>query len=74
MKIRKLYSVTASLLFALSTVVSAHAGHGVDGDGESLHHYLTEPLHLGIGIAVIGIVAFLGYKLKQGKTKTVNEK
>jgi len=47
--------------FALATVAHAHPGHGEPGDDFSLIHYVTEPLHLGVGFCLlVGAVAMLG--------------
>lgn len=31
----------------------AHPGHGVPGEGYSLLHYLTEPVHVASGLAAL---------------------
>jgi hypothetical protein len=54
------YSVFAASIgtFAGATVAHAHPGHGEPGDDYSLLHYVTEPLHLGVGFCLlIGAVA-----------------
>ena len=46
---------------ACATLAQAHPGHGEPGDDYSLLHYVTEPLHLGIGICLlIGTMALVG--------------
>ena len=34
------------------SVASAHPGHGADGGSHEVGHYLSEPLHVGILVAV----------------------
>ena len=53
--------VTGCLFFAmLSTVASAHPGHGVS-DGQTAGHYLTEPSHLlpVVAVAVLAVAVSL---------------
>jgi hypothetical protein len=53
------YSVLVASLGTLAGATAhAHPGHGEPGDDFSLLHYLTEPMHLGVGICLlIGSVA-----------------
>lgn len=46
MNMRTLFSVTAWL--GLTAVAAAHEGHGHQGQGSTILHYATEPMHLGI--------------------------
>ena len=47
--------------FAFASLAHAHPGHGEPGDDFSLTHYLTEPLHLGVGICLfLSAVAVIG--------------
>jgi hypothetical protein len=39
--------------FAVATAASAHPGHGRPGDPFSLQHYLTEPVHVLGGLALL---------------------
>jgi uncharacterized membrane-anchored protein len=48
---QSLLSITIAIAF--SRVASAHGGHGVDPRGESLEHYVLEPVHLIPALAVI---------------------
>lgn len=45
--------IVFACLTLLASAASAHPGHGRPGEGTSLLHYLTEPVH------VVGIVALL---------------
>lgn len=57
-------AVIAASLFPAS-LATAHPGHGRDGDGHSLQHYLTEPLHLAAGIAVAAAVISVIWLLRK---------
>lgn len=62
--IRKLaFAVIAASLFP--AIATAHPGHGTDIDGHSLQHYLTEPLHLATGIAVIAAATTVIWLLRR---------
>jgi hypothetical protein len=39
--------------FAVATAAMAHPGHSQGGDPFSLHHYLTEPVHVLGGMALL---------------------
>jgi len=46
---------------AIATVAHAHPGHGEPGDDFGLMHYVTEPLHLGVGLCLLlGAVTLIG--------------
>jgi len=46
---------------------AAHPGHGADGGSFRLLHYLTEPVHVGVGVLIVlGIAA--GMALVRGKS------
>ena len=51
------YLLVSAIAWVAPAIVSAHPGHGLDGGSFSLLHYLTEPEHVGIGLAVILLVA-----------------
>ncbi|HRX82759.1 MAG TPA: hypothetical protein P5307_27020 [Pirellulaceae bacterium] len=36
-----------------AAVAQAHPGHGEPGDDFGLTHYLTEPLHIGVGLGLL---------------------
>ncbi len=51
--------LTLAALLTTSTAF-AHEGHGTPGEGQTVAHYATEPLHVG-GLIVIAIAcAFIG--------------
>jgi len=59
--IRKL--IIAGLVAALlpASFATAHPGHGKSGEGDTLEHYLTEPVHLlaaaaGLGMALAVVI------------------
>ena len=54
-KMIKRYSMFAASIVTLAgaTVAHAHPGHGEPGDEHSLWHYVTEPLHLGVGFCML---------------------
>ena len=37
-------------------MAEAHPGHGTGGGGYALSHYLTDPLHIGVGAALVAAV------------------
>ncbi len=51
-----LYFLGLSIVCGASSVVIAHPGHGHNGGSFSLFHYLSEPVHFGITIALIGLI------------------
>jgi len=62
---QRLALVLAALLG--SVAASAHPGHGV-GDGTSLLHYLTSPLH--VGRAMLVLTALAGLSMLQRRKAT----
>ena len=48
-------------------VAEAHEGHGVVEPGNSLRHYLTEPLHVVPLLLVAAFVVLLLRALRRGK-------
>ena len=55
----KSFLVVAGLLFSVSAV--AHPGHGTF-TGHEIWHYVTSPLHIGLGLTVI-VIAVAVYKM-----------
>ncbi len=53
--------VTPALLLLLNSRATAHSGHG-HTDGESLLHYLAEPIHLVVLLTAVIILALLGHR------------
>ncbi len=47
----------ATTLLAIPAQAWGHEGHGASGDGETLTHYLLDPLHLPLALCLGGIVA-----------------
>ncbi len=47
----------ALTLFAIPAQAWGHEGHGASGDGETLSHYLFDPLHLPLALCLGGMVA-----------------
>ena len=58
--------VVVGLLFSVSAV--AHPGHGTFS-GHELWHYVTSPMHVGIGLTVI-VVALAVYKVLRAPNKS----
>ncbi|GEM_PF-977706 len=57
MKIFRISLITSVLFFIISAVsLMAHPGHGTT-DGHSLIHYLTEPMHATVLVAVFIMIA-----------------
>ena len=55
------------VVLILTRSVAAHPAHGIDGGSYSLGHYLSEPLHVLTGVAVlIGVSAALNL-LRRGR-------
>lgn len=65
MKYMQTMFVTLALTATL--VANAHEGHGVVEPGNSLRHYLTEPLHVIPLLLLAGIVIFLVRSLRKGQ-------
>lgn len=50
--------LTALVLAITPAAVLAHEGHGVAGEGHTVEHYVTEPLHVaGFAVLVVATVA-----------------
>jgi hypothetical protein len=64
MKFIQAMVVTLALTGAM--VAEAHEGHGVVEPGNSLRHYLTEPLHVISLLLLAGFVVFLVRSLRKG--------
>jgi putative Mn2+ efflux pump MntP len=62
----KSFLVVAGLLFSVSAV--AHPGHGTF-TGHEVWHYLTSPMHIGIGLTVI-VIAVAVYKVFKAPNKS----
>jgi hypothetical protein len=62
----KSFLVVAGLLFSSSAV--AHPGHGTFS-GHEVWHYVTSPMHIGIGLTVI-IIAVAAYKVLNAPNKS----
>ena len=65
MKYMQMIAVTLALTATL--VADAHEGHGIVEPGNSLRHYLTEPLHVIPLLLIAGIVIFLVRSLRKGR-------
>jgi hypothetical protein len=65
MKFIQAMVVTLALTGAM--VAEAHEGHGVVEPGNSLRHYLTEPLHVVPLLLVVAFVVLLVRALRRGK-------
>jgi hypothetical protein len=65
MKFIQAMVVTLALTGAM--VAEAHEGHGVVEPGNSLRHYLTEPLHVVPLLLVAAFVVLLVRALRRGK-------
>ena len=71
----KRYSMIAALmgLLAFAPAASAHPGHGEPGNDFGLIHYLTEPLHIGVGVCGL-VLIFLAFKLfRSGRSRSQQE-
>jgi len=62
----KSFLIVAGLLFSVSAV--AHPGHGTFS-GQEVWHYLTSPMHIGIGLTVI-VIAVAVYKIFRAPNKS----
>ena len=62
----KSFLVVAGLLFSFSAV--AHPGHGTFS-GHEVWHYVTSPMHIGIGLTVI-VIAVAVYKVFKAPNKS----
>jgi putative Mn2+ efflux pump MntP len=75
MKKRDILTVLSALLVSLASAaqVLAHPGHGIT-EGNSLVHFLTEPVHIISFIAVlaVGAIVVLWYRAKKKKLVRVN--
>lgn len=49
---------------AAPVVAWAHPGHGIDGGSHGVWHYVTEPLHVAVGLGVLAL-ALTGLALKR---------
>ena len=58
---RQLALIAIIMSMLPATVATAHPGHGHGGNDSSLLHYLTEPMHLavGLGTLVVSILAIM---------------
>ncbi|MCW9023213.1 MAG: hypothetical protein OQK73_00895 [Gammaproteobacteria bacterium] len=57
-------------LTCVSVPVIAHPDHGHNGGSISLFHYLSEPLHFGVGVVLTGIITVAIYWLKRNIART----
>jgi len=59
MSVRRWFGFGPLAVSALPVVAWAHPGHGAGGGSDSLLHYLTEPLHVvvGLGVLIAGIAS-----------------
>ena len=48
-------AIAAITVLTITRVAEAHPGHGTS-DGYALSHYLADPLHIGIGAALVAAV------------------
>jgi hypothetical protein len=64
------YLFGISMALGSAPAVLAHPGHGKDGGSYGLLHYLSEPEHMGVGLALIGLVAAGVYLTKRISSKT----
>jgi hypothetical protein len=75
MKKRVILTVLSAILVSLAsaTQVLAHPGHGIT-EGNSLVHFLTEPVHIISFIAVVafGAITVLWYRARKKKLVRVN--
>lgn len=60
-------AIVVMLAMTAAMVAEAHEGHGVVEPGNSLRHYLTEPLHVIPLLLVAGFVVLLVRALRRGK-------
>ncbi len=51
--------IATSAVLTITRAAEAHPGHGTDGGGYALSHYLADPLHI-IGIGAALVVAIVG--------------
>ena len=58
-------------VWPITDVAVAHPGHGPEGGGFSLLHYLTEPLHLaGLAVALlVGLGVRQWWRSRRGATE-----
>ena len=59
--------VVFACLTLLASGASAHPGHGQPGDGTSLLHYLTEPIHV-VAIVAVLLTVVSGWSILLGRT------
>ncbi|MCA1801733.1 MAG: hypothetical protein LC662_04650 [Rhodothermaceae bacterium] len=75
MKKRDILTVLSAILVTLTFAapVLAHPGHGIT-EGNSLVHFLTEPVHIISFIAVVAVstIAVLWYRARKKKLVRVN--
>ncbi len=64
------FFLVLSIVFGSSSIVIAHPGHGHNGGSFSLLHYLGEPIHFGVGIALVGIIVAGIYWFKRNTSRT----
>jgi hydrogenase/urease accessory protein HupE len=58
--------IVFACLTLLASGASAHPGHGRAGEGTSLLHYLTEPIHV-VGIAALLLSFASGVAILRGR-------
>jgi len=54
---RKIATMGALALAAIVRTAQAHPGHGEGGGSFGFTHYLSEPVHIGIGVLIVLAVA-----------------
>lgn len=69
--VKNLFVLFIIFLFAGNSTLFAHPGHGAT-DGNSLIHYLSEPLHASILASVIIIIATSATWMIMRKRKKVS--
>jgi hypothetical protein len=62
-------AVVAITALTVSSPASAHPGHGLGGGSYSLLHYVTEPLHLLGGLAVVAAFVLGAALLRIARTR-----
>lgn len=56
MNILRNATIATSAVLAITRAAEAHPGHGTDGGGYVLSHYLADPLHIGMGAALVAAI------------------
>ncbi|VAX35256.1 hypothetical protein MNBD_UNCLBAC01-1714 [hydrothermal vent metagenome] len=57
------------IILSVPSIVIAHPGHGLERELFSLLHYLIEPVHLAIGIALGSVIAIIFWLKKINSRK-----